>query len=131
MMRGEERYNAAKSGQFAIYLCLDKDQWDAMEVRYIDTSSNEFFNVRHEIYLDYGPGEAELYVRNAVGLGEIDRLDPEVLGKVDPQAFWAVVLHIENTLPAIEALGDADLVSQWRNVYDGVCKSKKRGRRLP
>lgn len=125
MMRGRERCNAAKAGHFAIYPCLDKNQWDAMEIRYIDTSSSEYIKVRHEIYLDYGPGEADLYLRNAVGLGEIDRLFPEVLGKVDPQAFWSVILHIEHTLLVIESFGNADLLLQWRSVYDGMCKSMK------
>lgn len=86
---------------------------------------SDSLHVRHEIYLDYGPEEAKLYFKNAASLGEVDRLHPDVLAIVDPQAFWATVLHIKIALPTIEALGNEALLEQWQEVYRGVCQSKR------
>ena len=120
---GGERYHAVVSGNFTIYPCLDKENWDAMEVRYVDTSSSASITVQHEIYLDYGPGEAELYVQNAAALDEIERLDPHVMAQIDPQAYWGAVLHVDTCLAAIRALGDVNLIEKWEGIRKGTIHS--------
>ena len=138
--RGEERYIAAISGHFSIYPCQFKDNWDAMEVRYVgSTSPSLSMNVRHETYLDYGPDETVQYIQNAAALDEIDRLHPQTLAQVDPQAFWGAVLHIETCVEAVAKLGDATLIEKWKKVREGVNHSRaawngvaeKTGIRLP
>mmetsp|Transcript_37409 Transcript_37409/g.81886 ORF Transcript_37409/g.81886 Transcript_37409/m.81886 type:complete len:674 (+) Transcript_37409:382-2403(+) len=123
--RGDERLYAVTSGKFKIYPCLDKKNWDCMEVRYVGTAA-----VRQEIYLDYGADEAELYVQNAAALNETERLLPETLARVDPQAFWAAVLHVDTFFRALESHGDASLVGKWLVVFDGVKKSREKWRKV-
>ena len=133
--RGDERLYAVTSGKFKIYPCLDKKNWDCMEVRYVDTPSEPSIgdkktSVRQEIYLDYGADEAELYVQNAAALNETERLAPETLARVDPQAFWAAVLHVDTFSRAVALHGDASLVAKWLVVFDGVEKSREKWRKV-
>ena len=123
---GDARSNSVQKGAFKIYPCAYQEYHDSMEARFIDdTTSEDAIVVRHEIYLDYGPEEAEAYVLNAGALGDIDRLFPSALAKVDPQAFWSAVLHIDVFTKALESLGIGELYEKWDGISKGVKSSRK------
>lgn len=121
---GAGRFGSVLAGAFKIYPCAYEPYHDSMEVRYVDATSPEEVIVKHEIYLDYGVEETESYARHAVALGEYDRLSPLVLAQVDPQAFWAAVLHIEAFLKVLKACELHDLVAEWDEVAKGVRESR-------
>lgn len=125
--RGKARVKAVLAGCFKIYPCAHAHYRDAMEVRYVAHNASNTV-VRHETYLEYGPEEATAYVWNALALGDVDRLVPSTLAKVDPQAFWSAVLHIEQFRDVLHAgLSDyAGLCEDWNRVYVGVQASQVR-----
>ena len=117
---GTDRARAVRAGAYHIYPCSYFEYLDALEVRFSFSSGS-----KHEIWLDYGPVETKGYVENAFALDATDRLYPEILAQVDPQAFWSAILHYETFMTALRSnlAPESKLLTEWIDLKKGFDKS--------
>ena len=118
--RGVSRFDSVREGNFHIYPCPLPYYHDAWEVRFKDENV-----AAQDIFLDYGKTEALLYAKNAAALSEERRLSPSVLAEVDPQAFWAAVLRVEDFIQELLSLDLKKEAEAWQKMKTGVDKSKE------
>ena len=124
--KGMERIHAVLEAGVALYPSPHPQRVGCIEVRYVGTSdAGEAapLTSRNERFIDYGPVEALTYARFAASVGDAARLSPRTLACVDPQAFWAACLRVDDFVAALaelEAETGAALVSEWQPLADGM-----------
>jgi len=106
--RWKARYSALKTGSYKIYPCPHENHLDAMEVRYMDSNSNNRIILYQELYLDYGEKELVYYVKNVIAMKQIHRLMPKTLAQVDPQVFWSALLHANAFISILKDFSNRD-----------------------
>ena len=128
---GTERVNSVIEHALALYPSPHPQRSGCIEVRFIGTPADPTMTPltsRHERFIDYGPVEALAYARFTAGLGYASRLAPLVLASVDPQAFWAACLRVDDFVTTLSELSNvpAAVSAAWltlRNGMEGVIKA--------
>ena len=136
--QGKQRFAAATAGHAALYPSPHPQRVGCVEVRFVGelvegqgARSGGEFNSHPERFIDYGEGEALVYAGFAASLGDVERLRPLTLARVDPQSFWAAVLRAEHFATALLKLdGCVDVAAEWQRLVPGVRRCAENLERL-
>ena len=133
---GTQRFAAATAGHAALYPSPHPQRVGCVEVRFVGeliegARSGGEYNSHPERFIDYGEGEVLVYACFAASLGDVERLRPLTLARVDPQSFWAAVLRAEHFAAALLKLaGCAEVAAEWQRLVPGVRRCAENLQRL-